>query len=84
MEIIDVVKKLVGDIEPIGETHTDSKRLDNLKVMTALVDELLGNIYYVSKEKDCIEHSRKQAGNHAYKFLEYITKEYSPKSEIGF
>ncbi len=84
MEIVDVIKKLVGDIEPIGETHTDSKRLDNLKVMTALVDELLENIYTVAKDKDCHEYSRKQSGSFAHRFLEHITKEYSPKSEIGF
>ena len=31
MELIDVVRKLVGPISPIGESHADEKRFENLK-----------------------------------------------------
>ncbi len=76
MEIADVVMKLIGNIEPVGETHTDVGRFENLKALTALVDELLANIYNVSKKKDCIEFSKSQAGRHADRFLCYILDEY--------
>lgn len=33
MDIYEVVTKLVGPIDPAGETHTDKKRFENLKVM---------------------------------------------------
>ena len=41
MEVYDVVKKLIGPIEPVGESHTDEKRFENLKALTELVDSLL-------------------------------------------
>lgn len=76
MEIVDVVRKLTGAIEPVGETHTDGQRLDNLKVMTALVDELLDDISGVSRHMDSGEYSRQQAARHAVSFLKHVTEEY--------
>ena len=58
MEIYDVVKKLVGKIDPIGETNTDNQRFENLKVMTELVDNLLTDIACVRMEKGRHEYSR--------------------------
>ena len=76
MEIVDVVRKLVGEIEPVGETHTDGKRLANITAMTALIDELLHDISEVTAHKDSTEFSRKQAGNHAVTFIRYVCEEY--------
>lgn len=73
MEIHDIVKKLVGPINPIGETNTDNERFHNLKVMTELVDDLLTEIddvaYY---NKDRQEYSIKRAANYASKFYDKI------------
>ena len=69
MEIKDVVDKLVGKIDPVGETNTDEKRLENLKTMCALVDSLVTDIWYVAQNKDRCEYSIKQAGIYAEKFL---------------
>ena len=77
MEIADVVRKLTGAIEPVGETHTDTGRLQNLRAMTALVDELLHDIADVSKHTDATEFSRKQAGKHAKEFIRYVCEEFS-------
>lgn len=76
MEIVDVVRKLIGPIEPVGETHTDNERLENIKVMTALVDELLQDISDVAKHEYSTEHSRKKSGRHAGSFFRYIYEEY--------
>lgn len=40
----DVVKKLIGEIRPVGDTNEDNKRFENLKSMCELVKELLYEI----------------------------------------
>ncbi len=71
MDIYEVVKKLVGEISPIGETQTDSNRFENLKIMTELTDKLLTDIDKVAYVyKDSHEYSVKRAGEFAEKFLD--------------
>lgn len=65
----DIVKKLVGEIEPVGETNTDEKRFKNLEQMTNLVDSLLLEIRTVSECKTSHEYSVKKAGEFADNFL---------------
>ena len=72
MDIHEIVKKLVGEIETIGETDTDNKRFENLKVMTKLVDKLIYDIDRVAMEKDRHEYSRSRSGKHADSFLNQL------------
>ena len=72
MEHIDVVRKLVGRINPVGETHTDDERFENLKTMTILVDLLLSDLDIVASEKHRHEFSRKRAGEFASNFLDKL------------
>jgi len=72
MEVYDVVKKLVGEIKPVGETNTDNDRFENLKAMTDLVDKLLTDIDDVITEKNRHEFSRKRAGEFADEFFTKI------------
>lgn len=69
MELRDIVRKLNGKIKPIGETHIDTERFENLKKQCDLVFELLDEIIEVSKEKDRPEHSMKIAGQYAHDFI---------------
>ena len=69
MEIYDIVKKIVGEIKPIGETTEDNKRFENLKVMAHLVSQLLDDIDEVASGKNRYEYSIKHAGEYAEKFL---------------
>ena len=64
MEIYDVVKKLVGSIEPVGASHIDKKTFENLKVMIQLMADIhtdLDKILYENKDmheqsiKDSVE-----------------------------
>jgi len=71
----DVVKKLIGAIDPIGETNTDKVRLENLKEMTILVDFLLADIYYLQRYEDSPQYSLKQAGEFASKFIRNLDME---------
>ena len=31
MDYYEVVKKLIGEVDPVGETHIDNERFENLK-----------------------------------------------------
>ena len=69
----DVVKKLIGEIYPVGETHTDDRRFENLKEMIELVDKLLTDIDKVAyRNKDRVEFSMKRAGGCAKEFLDKL------------
>lgn len=73
MDVYAIVKKLIGDIEPVGETNTDKKRFTNLEATTKLVDALLTDIDNVAYEyKDRHEHSVKKAAQFAGEFLTKI------------
>jgi len=70
MTYFEIVNKLIGNIEPVGSTHIDEKRFENLKEMCHLVNCLVSQIDEVSyKNKDRQEHSMKEMGEYAYKFL---------------
>jgi len=67
-----IVNKLIGPINPVGESNEDEKRYRNLEVMCTLVDKLLFQIHQVSMEKDRCESSIKKAGQYAYSFLKEV------------
>ena len=71
--IHEIVKKLVGNIEPVGETHIDNKRFENLKVMADLVDSLLSDMdSIVFRTSSNQEHSIKRAVGFIEKFFDSI------------
>ena len=70
MEIYEVVAKLVGSIQPIGDTNVDNERFANLTVLCELVDKLLTDIDDVAMNKDRAEYSMKRAGQAASKFFD--------------
>ena len=66
----DVVKKLIGKINPIGEKNTDNERFENLKEMCELVNNLIIDIDDVAyQNKDAREFSVKRASEYASNFL---------------
>lgn len=69
MSVYVVVKKLVGEIRPIGESNVDAERLNNLKEMCQLVEVIIGDIVLVSQNTKRHEHSMKTAGEYATNFL---------------
>ena len=71
IDIHEVAKKLIGQINPIGETNTDDKRFENLKVMTDLIDKLLQDICEIEfSYKHNQEYSMKRACDFAREFLD--------------
>lgn len=70
INVYGVVSKLIGKVDPIGETNEDKRRLENLKTMFEIVDKLTDDIEWVrSHNKDCHEWSRKNASEEAEKYL---------------
>lgn len=69
MDHLEIVKRLIGPINPVGETHTDEKRLENLRSFIQLTGELVGEIADVAIQKNRHEHSIKKAAKIADEFL---------------
>ncbi len=71
---LKVVRKLVGRINPVGETNADNDSFENLKVMCGIVDKLIADIAFVAWDnKGATEFSRKRASEFAYKFIDENT-----------
>ena len=75
MKIKEIVQKLVGSITPAGESNLDTKRLENLKIMCGLIEDLVYEVNYVSRNKDRYESSMKVMGEYADKFLRNLKEE---------
>lgn len=68
--ILEVINKLVGAINPVGESHTDGQRFENLKVMCDIVNDLVRQIDDVSyRNRDAYESSIQKASKYANTFL---------------
>lgn len=57
-----IVKKLIGEIDPVGDCDEDEDRFNNLNNMINLVDCLIGDLERVALEADRKEFSVKRAG----------------------
>lgn len=73
MELYDVVKKLLGEIDPVAETTEDNARFENLKATVKLTNELLADIDHVDNSfQNRHEASVKKAQKFASDFLDEI------------
>lgn len=81
MELHEIITKLNGPISPVGETHTDNVRYENLKTAVELVEWLLTDINHVAINKDRSEYSMKRAGEYAAKFLSDFSRAYQPETQ---
>lgn len=72
IDIYEVTKKLIGNIEPIGESNYDREVTINLNNTIELTKSLISDIINISKLKDRGEHSIKLCGEMADNFLEEL------------
>ncbi|HKO88769.1 MAG TPA: hypothetical protein VJU83_09675 [Burkholderiales bacterium] len=70
--VIEVLAKLVGPIDTVGDTHAYEKRFENLRVLTHVVDHFLTKIDTVAMDKNHHAYSVKRSGEFASKFLDQI------------
>lgn len=76
--VIEVVKKLVGEVDAAGSFFIDKERLENLEVMTKVIDGLMEEVVYSAGTKDDYRGSMQQIGEYAFGFL----KEWKETLEI--
>jgi hypothetical protein len=69
MDYYEVIKKLIGPIEPVGETNADDTRYKNLEYTIALVDRLMVDIGEVAPYFERPEFSMSRAGKKAKKYF---------------
>jgi hypothetical protein len=69
MTYVDVVKKLIGNVQPCGDSCFDKQRLENLKIMCEIADNLIGELREASKAKNSQKNSMREIGQCADKFL---------------
>jgi hypothetical protein len=69
MTLEEIILKLVGPIEPIGDSRVDEERFENLNNLCDLVDHLVSYIDHVGCNKDRVECSMRRAGEYADNFL---------------
>ena len=67
--IYEINKKLIGKIEPQGETNIDNERFDNLKEMIDLTFKLIDEIVLVARHSNRSEFSISRAGKEANEFI---------------
>lgn len=69
MELDEIVLRLVGPVRATGQHEVDQQRLDNLKVLTGLVEKLLTEIQGASASANNHQDSMKAIGLYAKDFL---------------
>lgn len=72
MDLYEVVMKLVGPVEAVGETRHDAHALANLKELTNLTGLLLWKIGKAAETANRDEFSMQKIGKHAEDFLKEV------------
>ena len=81
MEIYDVIGKLVGPIDPVGESNTDARRLNNLKVQSDLTYRLVqSTIRVFERNRHSHEGSVRLSAETARKYIDGLREDVS---EVG-
>jgi hypothetical protein len=70
----EIVKKLIGKTEPVGETNEDQKRYSNLEYTIELVGLLIRDIKSAAIYSDRPEASMKVIGQKAFNELVYLNE----------
>lgn len=69
-EVADLVMKVIGEIEPIGETNTDDARLVHLQTLLNTLDILIDEVMIdVLPCESRHEYSMQRAGEEALKWV---------------
>lgn len=79
MEMHEIVLRLTGKINPIGETNEDQRRFDNLQELVDCVRMLLSEIDDVALNVTDKRLSVYKAGNYAHAFLAEISAKHEDK-----
>jgi uncharacterized protein YydD (DUF2326 family) len=67
--IVEVIRSLVGSIDPVADASVDRERMENLEKMFNILSELLYDVNYIAQT-----HSNSQYGS-ARKIGQYAKKQ---------
>lgn len=67
--IVEVIHKMVGNTEPVGDSIRDAEALKNTTVLIDVVDLLLGDICMLRNYASSDEGSVQKVGQVAYNFI---------------
>ena len=73
--IYAVIKKLVGRFDAEGDSNVDEKRLANLLTLRKVMDILISDIRFVARDKTSQEHSVREIGLAAQRFIDELKEE---------
>jgi hypothetical protein len=65
----EIIKKIIGQIQPCGDSNIDEERVNNLADHIKITKNLINDLIEVSQFKDKPEYSMKKIGDTAYKSL---------------
>lgn len=75
--IYEVVKSLTGEINPVGSTHVDDQRIENLKTHINLMNVMVDEILFLTEHEEDYRASVKEAGKLSRKELEGLVESLS-------
>lgn len=68
-QLSDTIMRLIGEIEPVGDTNIDTIRLMNIHRLQKLIESLIFEVNYVCAYSDNKEFSMKTIGEDAVAWL---------------
>lgn len=69
MTYYEIIKRLIGPVNPVGDTYEDKKRFKNLRETAEIIDRLIFDVSSVTHDKDHHIESIAKAGKFADRFL---------------
>lgn len=69
MSAEEIIKKLFGEIRPVGETNTDSERYNNLSNYEQVLILVTNELINCAEDKDDVRYSVNKIGKRAFNIL---------------
>jgi len=70
----EIVNKLIGPVDPVGDAAIDTIRIQNLKVLTGLIKELYSQVCYIHWNN---AHKEEESIRRACAVIQDLTKDIS-------
>lgn len=71
----DIVKKIIGNTAPVGDSSVDHERHQNLREKIELTKSLIDDLKAVASYKDEQEFSVRESGRMAHDFITELKEE---------
>lgn len=82
-EVADMVFKVVGEIEPVGETYADDARFDHLQTILETLDILIDEVTFVLPCAKRCEYSMQRTGQEVRHWIKDKCQQFAYNLEEG-